>query len=363
MRPLAAPFPNGCCNGSVLTIPRAELYSGGFSLNDVVLPSRDVRVWLPEEYNQNEYSQHSFPVLYCHDGQNAFEDERSWTGSSWRLVGALTRLHERNLLEAIPVVVCVPCAEGFLLPGVSRRHAEYGDFTNPISQAHSNWMAQKLLPCIERKFRVRAGPEHTSVIGSSLGGQASLQLLLRYPDLFGGAACMSPAFQPATVAAVISNLVENMDLSLDILGNDVIGFLSDQLGSSRSISSLSEKGRGRSSSLRSKRIYLDNGGDTDEVSVPLFDMGDHFTLNENWLNPGYWWLDTSLQPMIDAVRWLLDQGQVNYQYVRFPGGRHNERAWGLRIDRPLLALYGKGRRMAGKDQQTAQEDGGVNNIR
>lgn len=341
-----------------LRIPRAELYSGGFSLNDVVLPSRDVRVWLPEEYNQNEYSQHSFPVLYCHDGQNAFEDERSWTGSSWRLVGALTRLHERNLLEAIPIVVCVPCAEGFL-----RRHAEYGDFTNPISQAHSNWMAQKLLPCIERKFRVRAGPEHTSVIGSSLGGQASLQLLLRYPDLFGGAACMSPAFQPATVAAVISNLVENMDLSLDILGNDVIGFLSDQLGSSRSISSLSEKGRGRSSSLRSKRIYLDNGGDTDEVSVPLFDMGDHITLNENWLNPGYWWLDTSLQPMIDAVRWLLDQGQVNYQYERFPGGRHNERAWGLRIDRPLLALYGKGRRMAGKDQQTAQEDGGVNNIR
>ena len=316
--------------------------------------------WLPKEYDQKENSHHSFSVLYCHDGQNAFEDSRSWTGSSWRLVGALTRLNERGMLEGLPpVVVCVPCAEGnFLLPGVSRRHAEYGDFTNPISQAHSNWMAQKLLPYIRRNFRVLAGPAHTSVIGSSLGGQASLQLLLRYPDLFGGAACMSPAFQPGTVAAIVANLVQNKDLSLDILGNDAIGFLSDQLGSSGSILSLLDSGKGRSSSsMRSKRIYLDNGGDTDDVAVPFFDLGDHFTLNDNWLNPGYWWLDTSLQPMIDAVRWLLEQGQVDYLYERFPGGRHNERAWGLRIDRPLLALYGKGRRMAGKDKQTAREDG------
>ena len=235
------------------------------------------------------------------------------------------------------------------------RMIENLQYTNPVSQAHSDWMAQKLLPCIERRFRVLSGPEHTAAIGSSLGGQASLQLLLRYPDLFGGAACMSPAFQPGTVAAVIANLVAHKDVSLDILGNDAVGFLADQLGSSRLLSNSSlDKG-----SLRSKRIYLDNGGDTDEVSVPLFDLGDHFTLNDNWLNPGYWWLDTSLQPMIDAVRWLLDQGQVAYHYERFPGGRHNERAWGLRIHRPLLALYGKGRRMASKEQHTAREDGGV----
>ena len=138
---------------------------------------------------------------------------------------------------------------------------------------------------------------------------------------------MSPAFQPGTVAAIVANLVQNKDLSLDILGNDAIGFLSDQLGSSGSILSLLDSGKGRSSSsMRSKRIYLDNGGDTDDVAVPFFDLGDHFTLNDNWLNPGYWWLDTSLQPMIDAVRWLLEQGQVDYLYERFPGGRHNERA-------------------------------------
>ena len=151
------------------------------------------------------------------------------------MIGALSRMHERNMLEieTPPIVVCLPCAEGNILPGISRRHSEYGDYTNPISQAHSEFVAEKLHPVIMDRFRVKKGPEHTTTIGSSLGvsvdscvccmclgccislplipcfllkGQASLQLLLRYPDLFGAAACLSPAFQPATIAAMTANL-------------------------------------------------------------------------------------------------------------------------------------------------------------
>ena len=55
----------------------------------------------------------------------------------------------------------------------------------------------------------------------------------------------------------------------------------------------------------------------------------------------YWWLDTTLQPMIDATLLALDQAGVKYNYEQFPGGRHNERAWAQRIHRPLLHLYGK----------------------
>jgi len=276
-----------------------------------------------------------------HDGQNVYEDKDSWTGSSWRMIGALSRMHERRMLEieTPPIVVCIPCAEGNILPGISRRHSEYGDYTNPISQAHSEFVAEKLHPVIMDRFRVKEGPEHTTTIGSSLGvsvcvcvcgfvvcasvivlslpfipcfqflkGQASLQLLLRYP-IFGAAACMSPAFQPATIAAVTANL----------------------------------------DTLRKKRLYIDNGGDVllggtkDESAtrVQLFDVHDHFTLNDNWWNPGYWWLDTQLQPMIDATLFILDQGNVSYTYWKEPGGRHNERGWAQRIHRPLKALFGK----------------------
>ena len=83
-RPLAPPFPNGSCGGTVITLPRTKLFGpvesensflnlnlGPFSsLENVVLPPRDVKVWLPKEYHSPEYRNTRFPILYCHDGQN-----------------------------------------------------------------------------------------------------------------------------------------------------------------------------------------------------------------------------------------------------------------------------------------------------
>ena len=97
------------------------------------------------------------------------------------------------------------------------------------------------------------------------------------------------------------------------------------------------------------RIYMDNGGDTDETSVPLIDMDNAAAALSALLqgvpltqaiNPGYFWLDTSLQPGIDAMSSILTFHGVPFEFQRFPGGRHNERAWAQRIDRPLLSLYG-----------------------
>jgi predicted alpha/beta superfamily hydrolase len=260
-RPLLPPFPNGLCGGNVVALPRDELYStksSPFNLfssfENIILPPRDVKVWMPAEYHKPEFRTHQFPVLYCHDGQNAMEDADSWTGSSWRLVGALTRMYERDMLriEAPPIVVLIPCGEGDFAPGISRRHAEYGDLPHPVSQAHGEFMATKLHPYIMNRFRVNEGPEHTAALGSSLGGQASLQLILRYPNVFGAAACLSPCFQAGTIAAVASKSI-----------------------------SPSER-----DDLRSKTIYIDNGGDVDDTRVPVIDVLDHFTLNDKWWNPG-----------------------------------------------------------------------------
>ncbi|EED93349.1 predicted protein [Thalassiosira pseudonana CCMP1335] len=339
-RPLLPPFPDGPCGGSVVTLPSRDLYGkkndGGTSflssfnplssLNNIMLPPRDVLVWLPKEYHMPEYRGERFQVLYCHDGQNAMTDTSSWTGSSWRLIGAITRLSERKMLrsETPPIVVMIPSGEGGILPGMNmpgmnRRHAEYGDMGTVISEAHGEFVAKTLHPYVMERFRTKDGPEHTATIGSSLGGQSSLQLVLRHPEIFGGAACLSPCFQAGTIASVVANLVGNSDTS-----------------STR----YNKQDDANHRSLRSKTIYLDNGGDVDETRVPVFDAMDHFTMNERWWNPGYFWLDTQLQPTIDAVRWALDRGGVEYHYKKFPGARHNERAWATRIHYPLMSLYG-----------------------
>jgi pimeloyl-ACP methyl ester carboxylesterase len=287
----------------VVTIPPEDTYGIDVNLaninlgGDLVLPPRPIKVWLPPNYSEDQ----AHPVLYTHDGQNAMEDSDSWTGTSWRLAGALTRLADHHLISRdspLPIVVLLPSAEGDLVPGIHRRHLEYGDVNIPFARAHADFVAKTVKPLIDSRFSTNPASEHTYTIGCSLGGQASLHLLLRHPDLFGGAACLSPYFGPAILEEVARS----------------------------------------SGILESKKIYLDIGGDHDDVKVPLLDLFDHIT-SEHWWNPGYFWLDTQLQGGVNAMRTALDQAGVDYCFHRIPGGRHNERAWAQRIDKPLRYLY------------------------
>ena len=331
-RKLSPPFPNGSCGGRIITIPPEDTYGIDTNLATInlggglILPPRPIYVWLPPDYDKtNVVRRH--PVLYVHDGQNAWHDESSWTGTSWRLLGALVRMADHQLLRPLdaidddlswktsgtaalrqeelqppplPIVVLLPSASDDLVPGIRRRHLEYGDMILPWAKAHVDFVAQTVKPLMDQRFATNPSPQATYTIGTSLGGQASLHLLVRYPDLFGGAACMSPAFGPTIVEEV----------------------------------------KKHSHELRSKKIYLDIGGDVDNIKVPLLDVWDHVT-SQHWWNPGYFWLDTQLQGMVHAMKQSLDQAGVNYVYHQVPGGRHNERAWAYRIDKPLLHLFGR----------------------
>jgi len=298
-RELAAPFPDGPCGGSIVTIPPSDTYAIDTRLagNEFLLKPRPIQVWLPPGYS----SQARYPVLYCHDGQNAVSDADSWTGRSWRLTGALTRLADHNKLQGnLPIVVLLPSADGDLLPGVRRRHLEYGDMKSPFAEAHVDFVALTVKPLIDSVFSTYTSSKDTYAVGTSMGGQASLHLMMRHPNKFGGAACLSPFFGRTTL--------DNAKNSCDL--------------------------------MKSKKLYLDIGGDIGEKKVPFFDVLDHWT-NEHFWNPGYWWLDTQLQPVVEDLHRTLDAAGVPHLYLEIPGGRHNERAWSLRIDKPLLHLFGK----------------------
>lgn len=306
-RELQPPFPDGLNGGRLVTLPTEYYFPSNTAASSLgssfLLPPREIKVWLPPQYDEfpNDVR---FPVLYCHDGQNAIQDSSSWTGYSWRLAGALTRMSERKILQtnhlhAPPIVVLLPCAED-RIAFVPRRHLEYGDISQTFAQSHADFVGLTLKPLIDSMFRTMPEKEHTAAIGTSLGGQASFHLLIRHADIFGKAACMSPAFQPSILSAVATL---------------------------------------PSSTLKDKTIYIDNGGDVDDVKVPLLDPFDHLSMN-HWWNPGYWWLDSQLQPGIDAMKLALDLKGIKYDYQKFAGGRHNERAWSWRIDKPLFSLYG-----------------------
>jgi predicted alpha/beta superfamily hydrolase len=322
------------------------------AVNQFLLPPRTISVWLPPCYNST--ARH--PVLYCHDGENAAVDSDSWTGHSWRIIGAISQLQKLSLLEGEPpILVLLPSANSDVTPGIRRRHLEYGEciaqrveektsdpipfqqlpartsysqssaafLSSPFAEAHVEFVAQTLKPYIDSRFHCRV--DGSFLIGTSMGGQASLRLLLRYPHLFCGAACLSPYFGPT----IFQEVDEYSKLS--------------QTSPKAGVPSDNQLTPGRP-----HRVYLDVGGDGETIKVPLWDIRDHLT-SRHWWNPGYWWLDTQLQPPVQRMYHILrhlqqeESGRASFQVslCQYPGARHNERAWSQRIHEPLLHLFGK----------------------
>ena len=147
------------------------------------LDARDVVVWLPGEYD----SEKRYPVLYMHDGQNLFDAATSYAGE-WQVDETMERIAPEGF-EAIVIAVPNMGAE---------RIAEYSPFRDARvgggrGDAYLAFLIETLKPDVDRNFRTRRDPEHTGIIGSSMGGLISLYAFLTRPDVFGFAGVMSPS--------------------------------------------------------------------------------------------------------------------------------------------------------------------------
>jgi predicted alpha/beta superfamily hydrolase len=138
---------------------------------------RDLFAYLPPSHGQARIG---FPVVYMHDGQNLFDEATSNTGE-WRVDETMQEL-AREGLEAI--VVGIPFA------GDRRRHEYVGDG----ALAYLEFVVGRVRPLVEDSFDVDTRRESTGIAGSSLGGVNSLYALYTYPEVFGFAGVLSPAF-------------------------------------------------------------------------------------------------------------------------------------------------------------------------
>ncbi|MES2644731.1 MAG: alpha/beta hydrolase-fold protein [Myxococcota bacterium] len=138
-----------------------------------------IRVYHPPGYDENTLRR--YPVIYMHDGQNLFFPQEVFQGEEWRVDETLDCLDDLALLRKALVVGVAP----------ADRMREY---TMPGYDAYARFMADRLKPLVDARLRTRPGPRDTVVMGSSLGGVASLHLAWSRPDLFGRAACLSSTF-------------------------------------------------------------------------------------------------------------------------------------------------------------------------
>lgn len=150
-------------------------------------------VALPRSYDLQP--QKRYPVLYAHDGHNLFFPEDSYGGVTW---GMQETMGNPTCPECI--VVSLSCA----MKGHDRIE-EYNVFdstfpSHPLWKAYGrgkdylDYVFGPLKSMIDQRFRTLVQPEHTYMMGSSMGGVISLEAGFLYPHKVQHIAGLSNAF-------------------------------------------------------------------------------------------------------------------------------------------------------------------------
>lgn len=161
--------------------------------------ARPVEVWLPPGYDGTK----PHAVLYMHDGQMLFDASTSWNKQSWAVDQVAAPLMARG--EVRDFIVVGPWNNGklrfaeyfpeawlpFLDAPTQKLLAERALQGPPKSNAYLRFLVEELKPAVDARYATRRGREDTFLMGSSMGGLISLYGLCEYPQVFGGAGCVS----------------------------------------------------------------------------------------------------------------------------------------------------------------------------
>lgn len=235
---------------------------------------RDVLVYLPPGYDDDEARR--YPVLYLHDGQNLFDGATSFIrGQDWRVGQTARALITSGLVEPLIIVGIYNAGDQRVeeyTPVADRRFKVGGK-----ADLYGRFIVEELKPFLDSQYRTAPAAGHTGLGGSSLGGLVSLYLGLRYPEVFGKLAVISPSVWWGGRAIL------------------------------RDVAALGRR--------PPTRIWLDMGTAEGPRAAP-----DARALRDALVGKG----------------WSLD---ADLKYLEVAGGRHDEAAWAKRVDPVLRFLF------------------------
>jgi predicted alpha/beta superfamily hydrolase len=239
---------------------------------------RDIIVYLPPCYFDDPHRRYA--VFYLHDGQNLFDPATSFIpGQDWKADETADELIASGRLDPLIIVGIYNMGEDRIdeyTPTRDARHNRGGK-----ADLYGRFIVEELKPFIDSAYRTLKDPGNTGLGGSSLGGLVSLYLALKYPDVFGKVAAMSPSVWWDDRAII------------------------------KKVESLKDKPR--------LRVWLDMG--TNEGSGPHHLRGAA-TLRDTFVGKGW------------------REGKDLLFFVA-SGGAHSETAWGGRFDLVLRFLFPK----------------------
>lgn len=267
------------------------------------MTTRNIDIWLPEGYSAAK----KYAVLYMNDGQMLFDSTTTWNKQSWDVDDVLSKLLQEKKIRNVIVVG--------IWNGGATRHADYfpqkpfesltpeqKEFVNrqlqasgitktafqPRSDNYLKFLVTELKPFIDKTYSVYTDRSNTFIAGSSMGGLISMYAICEYPDVFGGAACMSTHWPGI----------------FTLEGNPVpdafTGYMSRHLPDPED-----------------HKIYFDYGDQTLDALYP------------------------PLQKKVDEVMKARGYSAQNWETRFFPGMDHSEKSWNKRLAVPMEFLLKK----------------------
>lgn len=268
-----------------------------------LIDARNVDIWLPYEYSNKE----KYAVLYMHDGQMLFDASITWNKQEWNVDEVASKLITENKTKKFIVV-------GIWNNG-AKRHPEYfpqkpyesltqiekdtvtsqlqkagrsKDVFTPISDSYLKFIVTELKPYIDKTFSTKKDRKNTFIAGSSMGGLISMYAICEYPNIFGGAACLSTHW-PGTFST-----------KNNPIPNAFISYLKNNLPNPKK-----------------HKIYFDYGDQTLDAMYKPFQEKVDIVMNEKGFT------------------------EKNWITKYFPGKDHSEKSWAERLDIPFTFLLKK----------------------
>ena len=253
-----------------------------------VTDPRNIDVWLPPRYSENQNER--YPVVYMHDGQNLFDPKTSQSRIEWGIDETIERLIGENKIRPAIVVGIwnTPRRTIEFMPQRAfdtrdhvKRKSEEITLESAESDKYLKFIVSELKPFIDAAYRTESDRKNTFIAGSSMGALMSLYAVGEYPDVFGGAACLSPQYPLAD--GVILNYMEK--------------YLP---------------------SPKKHKIYFDYGTKGLDAQYEPYQIKADALMKKKGYKQGKNWITR-----------------------KFSGDDHTEKSWGRRVEIPLIFLLGK----------------------
>lgn len=245
---------------------------------------RNVEIMLPPGYDPEL----KYDVLYMHDGQNVFDPFTAYAGVDWGVDEQVVKLQNENKIRPVIVVVSWCTEKRFFEYMPNKPVQDIKALKNSgklnedlLSDNYLKFIINELKPFVDKNFNTYQTPDHTFIMGSSMGGLISCYAICEYPEVFGGAACLSthwPAYDGIFLKYIKDNLPDPS----------------------------------------THKIYFDYGTVTlDSLYEPYQKQADEMMKTRGFM---------------DGKNWVTR---------KFEGAAHNENAWNARVNIPIEFFLGK----------------------